>query len=141
VKHLCGFRVNPDLTQTAGQENVIEGKSVKPSHREILADSHIPAVAITVLLFWSVESGLKALLRPFLRAVDFFPTAVAIRGVPYSGPNGIQDRILLTTTFVYLFDAVVSLFAAWLLSRWVYGVGPLRCLSKYRTRLARGDHV
>jgi len=119
----------------------MEGKSVKPSLREILADSHIPAVAITVLLLWSLNSGLKALLKPFLRAVDFLSTAVAIRSVPYSYPNSIQDRILLTATLLYFFDAIVSLFAAWLLSRWVYGVGPLRCLNKYRTRLARRNDV
>jgi hypothetical protein len=129
------------LTPTSGQENVIEGKSVKPSLRKILADSHIPAVAITVLLLWSLNSGLKALLRPFLRAVDFLSTAVAIRGVPYAYPNSIQDRVMVTGTLLYLFDAIVSLFAAWLLARWVYGMGPLRCLNQYRMRLARRNHV
>jgi len=39
------------------------------------------------------------------------------------------------TALVYLYNAVVSLSAAWFLSRWVYGVGPVRSLTRYRESL------
>lgn len=114
---------------------------MKRSLREILADSHIAAVATAVLLLWSLYSGFHALWSPLWRAATFLFTAVAILGIPYRGPATIEDRLMLTTTSVFLFSALISFAAAWLLSRWVYGVGPLRSLSKHRTRLARRNHV
>lgn len=33
---------------------------MKPSLRKILADSHVSAIAIAVLLFWSLDSALWA---------------------------------------------------------------------------------
>jgi hypothetical protein len=42
---------------------------------------------------------------------------------------------------LYFVNASMNLLAAWFLSRWVYGIGPLRCLSKYRPRLTRRTHV
>jgi len=117
------------------------GNCVKRSLREILADSHIAAVSIAVLLLWSLIWGFHALWIPLARAANFVFTAVAILGIPYLGPATIVDRLLLNTTSLFLFNALLSLAAAWLLSRWVYGVGPLRSLSKYRTRLAGRNHV
>jgi len=46
------------------------GENVKPSLRESLADSDVAAVAIAVLLFWSLNSAcwsLLGLLGPVLR--------------------------------------------------------------------------
>jgi Zn-dependent protease with chaperone function len=115
---------------------------VKPSLREILANSHIPAVAIAVLLLWSLNWGFQALWSPLLRVGDFLFTAVAILKISYFSPTLTgADLFMLTTTLLFLFNALISLAAAWLLARWVYGVGPLRSLSKYRTRLARRNHV
>jgi hypothetical protein len=116
------------------------GECVRPPLREILANSHIPAVAIAVLLLWSLSWGFQALWSPLLRAAGFLFTAVAILDIPYFSFT-TADRLMLTTTFLFLFNAFISLAAAWLLSRWVYGMGPLRSLSKYRTRLARRNHV
>lgn len=114
---------------------------MKPSLREILADSHIAAVATAVLLLLSLREGIQALWNPLLRAAVFLSTAVAISGIPYIGPYTIVDRLMLDTTLLFLFNALIDFVAAWLLSRWAYGVGPFRGLSKYRTRLARGNHV
>jgi hypothetical protein len=118
------------------------GKCVKTSFREILADSHISAVAIAVLLLWSLESAVKALWGPLSSAASFLFTAVAILDIPYFSPRLTRaDRLMWITTGFYLFNALMSFAAAWLLSRWVHGVGPLHSLSKYRANLARRNHV
>jgi hypothetical protein len=118
------------------------GEYVKLSLREILADSHVAAVAIVVLLFRSLDYAFWALWSPFSRAASFLFTAVAILDIPYfSRTLTISDRFMLFTTFAYLFYSFVCLAAAGLLSRWVYGMGPFRSLSNYRTKLARRNHV
>jgi hypothetical protein len=115
---------------------------VKPSLREILVDSHISAVALVVLLFWSLESIYHALWDPLFRAASFLITALAILDIPYfSSSPALTDRRMLIITFLNLFYAFLNLAAAWLLSRWVYGMGPLHSLSKYHARLARRNHV
>ena len=107
---------------------------MKHSLRRILADSHVSAVAIAVLLLWSLDSGFRAL-------AVFLITAAAIRGVPYFSIRLTPaDRLLLVKTLLYLLDALTSLAAAWLLSHWVYGVGPLRSLGRYGTRVTRRNH-
>jgi hypothetical protein len=115
---------------------------VKPSLREILADSYVSAVAIVVLLYWSLYWGFAALWGPVARAVSFLFTAAAILDIPYFSTTFTSaERSILTITPISLFNAFVCLTAAWLLSRWVYGSGPLRSLSKCRARLVRRNHV
>jgi hypothetical protein len=113
---------------------------VKPSLKEILAEYQVSAVAIAVLLYWSFYWGFSALWSPLARAASFLFTAIAILDIPYHYFTG-ADRLMLTTTLVFLFNAFVCLAAAWLLSRWVYGTGPLRSLSKCRTKLTGRNHV
>jgi hypothetical protein len=105
------------------------GETVNPSLRKILADSHVSAVAIAVLLYRSLDYAIWVLWGPLSLGIFTFPNF----------PRA--DRFTLFTTFSYLFYSVVCLAAAGLLSRWVYGMGPLRSLSKYRTMLARRNHV
>ena len=115
---------------------------MQTSLRESLAESHVSAVTIAVLLIWSLDSGFQALWGPLSRAVRFLFTAVAILDIPYFSTsfNG-EDRILLNSTLLYLFHFLITLAAAWLLSRWVYGEGPLRSLGTYGNRLIRSKHV
>ena len=119
------------------------GENMKSSLRTILADSHVSAVAIAVLLFWSLDYAFWALWNPVSRAVSFSFTGVAILGIPYFSPTlTLFDRLtLFVVSFSYLLSSLVCLTAAGLLSRWVYGVGPLCSLSKYRSKLARCNHV
>ena len=118
------------------------GESVKSSFRKILADSHVATVAIAVLLLWSLDSAMWALWNPVSRATKFLFTAVAILDIPYFTPalTG-EDRITLFISFSYLLNSFVCMAAAWLLSRWVYGIGPLRCMSKYGPIVTRRNHV
>lgn len=107
-----------------------------------MAESHVSAVAIAVLIYWSLYWGFNALWNPIARAANFLFTAIAIRDIPYfSSTFTSADRFALSITLRFLFNAFVCLAAAWLLSRWVYGSGPLRSLSKYRTKLGRSNNA
>lgn len=110
---------------------------MKPALRETLAESHISGIAIAVLLFWSLNLAFRALWEPSLRVAEYLFTAAAIRGIPFEGPFSSADRLMLFVQIQYLFTALVSFAAAWLLARWVYSEGPLRSLRKYGTRITR----
>jgi hypothetical protein len=115
---------------------------MKRSLSQVLADSHIAAVTIAVLLLWSLDGTFRALWIPVSRAVGFLFTAVAIFDIPYFSPTlTFADRLMLISTFYFLYSAIVSLLAAWLLSRWVYGVGPIRSLVVCRSKLAGREHA
>lgn len=112
------------------------------SLREILAASHIAAVAIAVLIFFSLNAFVHALIAPLSALFDFLITAIAIGGEPYvSSSSSALDPFIMVPALFYLFSAVMLFGAAWLLSRWVYGVGPFACLKRYRPILTRRTHV
>lgn len=114
------------------------GDTVKPSLRRILADSHISAVAIAVLLFWSLESLFLSMGFPlYLAASSLFCGFITRSPVPRT----LTDRDLLNAVFWYLVYAFIYFVAASLLSQWVHGEGPFRTLGKYRIRLARRNHA
>jgi hypothetical protein len=118
------------------------GETVKPTLRMVLADSHISAVAIAVLLLRSLEWAFRALVGPLLRVAGALFYAVAILEIPdFSLTLDRRDRLILITTFSYFFGALSSVAAAWLISRGVYGVGPLHVLSGYRDRFEGRNHV
>ena len=107
---------------------------MKSGLREILAKSHIAAIAIAVLLLWSLGSAFRGLSEPFLRVAEYLFTAAAIRSIPFENPFSFLDRVML---FEYLFNALAEFTAAWFVARWVYGQGPLRGLGRYRTKISR----
>jgi hypothetical protein len=109
---------------------------MKPSFRQSLAESHTAAVTIAVLLLWSLDGAFRAFWAPAFRVVSFLFTTIAIFDIPYFDPTfTVVDRFTLITSFSYLYSAVISLLGAWLLSRWVYGIGPLRSLMSYGRKL------
>jgi hypothetical protein len=113
-------------------------ESVKRSFRDVLADSHVAAVAIGVLLLWSLKSGVQAFERPLFHFVYFLVNVVAIRGIPYgSGSFTSGEWLEWLHTFTDFLSAVTCFAVCWFVSRWVYGVGPFRSLSTLRMRLAR----
>lgn len=113
---------------------------VRPPLRTTLAESHISAITIAVLLLWSLSSLWSiflVLVRPSFRIAEYLVTAVAIRGIPSGGPFIFGDKATLLVGAQYLFNALVRFAAAWMLAWWVYGDGPLRSLSRYRARVSR----
>jgi hypothetical protein len=102
---------------------------------QVLRESHIPAIAIALFLMWSLDWSFRALWRLFVPATDFLIAAVAILGLPYISPS--RSPIIWVFVALGFFNAFMNLAAAWILSRWVYGVGPLRVLSGYRSRMPR----
>lgn len=114
---------------------------MEPSLRKVLIDSHVAVVAIAVLFFYSffsVARAVFALWTPALEVVFFLATAIAIRGIPYTSRTlDPLTRLYLLTTFSNILFALAYLAAAWLLSCWVYGTGPLRSLGNYRNKFSR----
>jgi hypothetical protein len=111
---------------------------MKLSLRQTLVDSHVAAVAIMLLLFWSFKWTIEAFWEPISRLAKFLFTAVAILDIPYISPTlDVTDRHMFINTCFFFLNAVSAVAAAWLLSQWVYGEGPFRSLSRYRRRLER----
>jgi len=111
---------------------------VQVSLRKLLGDSHIPAVTISLLLFFSLKSFLQALPHPLMRVFGFVITAVAIRDVPYiPHPLDVADKMTLVGTASLLYNALTCFIAAWLVSHWIYRATPLHVLSTYWSKLSR----
>lgn len=112
------------------------------SFRTTLATSHISAIAIAVLLFFFFEFLVRGLWAPLSAATIFLATAIAIHGMPYvSKRPTLYEEIQSTVTVLFLFEAVVSLVAAWLFSRWIYGAGPFASLKRRYPELTRRNNV
>ncbi len=106
------------------------------SFREILADSNVGAVAIAVLLIRSIESGVRGLGFLLFGLLDFVVSTVAIGGIPY-GTFTLGQWLLFIPQIANLVTAAITLVAAFLLSRWVYGAGPLQSLRSCGAKIAR----
>jgi len=114
---------------------------------KILIDSHISAVAIAVLLAWSITYGSLALSYLLVLAGEFLFSLVSDvstwwrDGLMPSSGEMLFDRVLFVRALEYLFRTLVVFGAAWIVSRCVYGAGPLHSLSQHRARVARRDYV
>ena len=114
---------------------------MRSSLHKSLMDSHVAAAAIAILLFCSFCSASEALLDtlyPAVKAIFFLITAVAIRDIPYMSHSlDPVTRMKLLTVLFETLTALVDMAAAWLLARWIYGIGPLRILGNYREKIMR----
>ncbi len=111
------------------------------SLRKTLLGSHVAAVMIATLLLASCAAFYLAANRVVCHAVFFFQLiadhhlSTALWKLEYEDPD------TLFTTLTCLFNGAAMVLAAWIVSRWVYGVGPLRCLGSYREKLTRKLHA
>lgn len=102
----------------------------RASLRGILAGSRVAAATIAVLLLWAAAAFVEALWFPVYRILEFVVTAILILDIPYHAPGlNMREQLDLIRSFPYFWSALIALVAAWLLSRWVYGIGPLRALT------------
>lgn len=107
------------------------------STRKILADSHIAAITIALLLFLSFKMLCEALLWPVLGGFGFVIMAVAIRGIPYIGSQPtFEERLMFVSSVPLLWESLFSLCIAWLLSRWIYRMSPRAILKIYFGKLS-----
>ena len=119
---------------------------MKASLRKVLADSHIAAIAIALLMARSLIEGIDGLALPvgygILGAILFLLTAVAEREMPYFSPHldGF-DLVVLSRSLPHLERAATCALAAWLLARWVYGQGPILCLRAVWSKLPRRSNA
>ena len=68
------------------------------SARETLVAAHISAIAVAVLLFFSLEFAVRALSQPFPSVAGFVATAIAVRGMPYiSHRTSLSERVHVDT--------------------------------------------
>jgi hypothetical protein len=107
------------------------------SFRQILVESDIAAIAISILILWAVADEIRA-LGPVLTHVAYFTaTAVAIRGIP-SGPFFLGTWLWSIACGL---EGIIYFGAAWVLSRWAYGVAPLRSLRECCSKLVRRNYA
>lgn len=117
------------------------GQTVKHSFRHTLAESHIAAIAIAVLLVAAIqELGAFLFGAPFENVVLFLVEAISTFDFT-SGYQSLDIARGFRTSFPLLLAALACLGAAFLLSRWVYGVGLFRSLRRYRTESVWRNHV
>jgi len=110
--------------------------------RRVLADSHVAAATIAVLLLWALDAAVRGLWDPVCKLGAFVIAGIAIRDIPYISPRlTVFDRLMLITTGYFAYLAIVCVLGAWLLSRWVYGTGPLRSLTACRNELMGRKHA
>ena len=108
--------------------------------RQLLGDSHIAAVAIAVLLLRSFELGVRSLGQPLFLLGGFFVNVVAVRDIP-SGTFTLGQWLTLMPDLLSFVGSCITFGAAWLLSRWVFGMSPFRSLTDCRATIARRNHA
>lgn len=121
---------------------------MQPSRRQILIDSHVGAIAIAILLFSSLSAAFMALWEPANVALYFLASEAAGKphfadlDLDFATRHILSDELAnLPVTLSILVSALACILAAWLLSRWTYGIGPLRALGSYRDKLSRKTYA
>ena len=114
------------------------------SLRKVLIDSHVAAITIAILLALSLSTAFVALWGfvdgvLYILAVEAY--SFAHLNLAYATHFMLYEELNnLPVTLAILFSALVCMLTAWLLSRWTFGVGPLRTLGSYRDKLSRKTH-
>ena len=118
------------------------------SLRKALIDSHVAAITIAILLFSSLSVAFIALWGPANGVLYFLASEAAGKphfanlNLDYATRRMLSEELTnLPVWLSFLVSALVCILAAWLLSRWTYGVGPLRALGTYRDKLSRKTHA
>jgi len=111
------------------------------SLRKTLVDSHVAAVTVAALLFASIGAFYGAADRLVYHAVLFIRLIANHRLSFALRDLELRDSGMLAVTLSCFCAGAALVLAAWIVSRWVYGVGPLRSLSRYRNKLSRKSHA
>ena len=116
---------------------------MKPSLRKVLTDSYVAIVAIAMLVFGSIACLCQLVWFPFSRVPNFlsdvfvFFPGVQYADVQYAYSRDLESIFGLEPFLLFLGVAIVYLIAAWVLSLWVYGAGPVEALIACHASLRR----
>ena len=121
---------------------IVAEENTKTSLRKALVDSHVAAMTVAMLFVMSTGNLVVALRGPALAIGEFLGTAALILDVP-NIPHALDPvtRVTLIVSALYLIKALLMFSAAWILSRWAYGFGPVRCLRSCGDIIRRNSHV
>jgi hypothetical protein len=111
------------------------------SLRKTLVESHVAAVTVTLLLMASIQGFCCAAQYLVHVPILFAELAAHHRLGDFVSQLEKQDSYLLFGALSCLAGAAVVILCAWLVSRWAYGVGPLRSLAPYREKITRKFHA
>ena len=107
---------------------------MRRSLREVLAASHIAAVAIALLLLWVLAATFQVLIGVLASLlVSLVFTITAMLGGPHNPHTGSSPSYWVVA--IALFQGAAGLLAAFLISRVVFGKNPLRVLRDYWGKL------
>jgi len=106
---------------------------MQPSLRRVLVDSHIAAITVALLISTAISETFFALLL----ALDGLFRNLAAINFPLLRDTAGASAFLVANVSTNLAGLVAIFLAAWLLSRWAYGTGPLKMLESYRDRIPR----
>ncbi len=109
---------------------------MRPSLKTILLESHVAIVTIAILLAECLIRLFQLVWVPTRQILDILIDAVEYPYVRHAF-GGILNSDLI---WMVLFDALPFLAAAWSLSFWVFGVGPIKALATYQAT-ARSQYV
>jgi hypothetical protein len=111
------------------------------SLRKTLVESHVAAVTVAVLLLASLKGIYYAADHLVGALILFIQLYVNNRLYDFSFELSHQDSDMLAVTLSLLVGALAAILCAWMVSRWAYGVGPLRSLAPYRDKITRKSHA
>lgn len=114
---------------------------MQASFRTTLADSHVAAITVAILLFCSLAGFSGALFYLVNHLVLFVRLVLTDRSFDVSRELAAVDPEMVPRMLSALAGAFAVIFSAWLLSHWAYGVNPLRSLASHRGRLSRRSHA
>ena len=111
------------------------------SLRKVLIDSHVAAVTVAILLFFSLKGFYCAAFRIVNRLVLYVQIISSHQYLNILRELRSRDPDMLSVTLQCFSGGMGLVFAAWLLSRWLYGVDPMRCLASYQNKFSRKTHA
>jgi hypothetical protein len=130
------------LDTEQGCDNVCAGDPVKTSLRTILAESHVAPIAIAILMAQAIVEIFVGLATPIrlmlVNPTVFFILWISERELPSTSILGDRaDLFLLIDSIPNLFYSLAFAVAAWVLSRLIYGRGPIESLRYVGSQFSR----
>ena len=97
--------------------------------RTVLIESHVAAVAILLLMSWSIADLLYALEPGIQHVLVFIGTAIAIVDIP-TPPSPFEIRMAVLRSSDYLIAALAQFGMAWVVSKALYKAAPISALRR-----------